>query len=186
MAGRHFRVLNRRRQRAAFLGLQPQQLFSVSLEETIMKAAFYRTLAALCLLVLWSVPTKTAYAKTYNFCACTGGSPVPQSHGATCAAGYSCNVHPEIVLSFWQDTNAPVWTNPEATSPAQSPTYSQFIGGALSLVNSPYFAQLQQYGPIDRPRLSPFAPIYTGNPPGAPTHTTKNFNTADVIAIINS
>lgn len=93
--------------------------------------------------------------------------------------------HPEVALIFWQDSPAEQWTNQTTT-----PTMPIFIGDTLSLVNSPWFAAVTQYGnlngsggQISPPRVVPAAPIYTGHPPNS-TATTDNATSADITAII--
>jgi hypothetical protein len=98
--------------------------------------------------------------------------------------------HPEIILSFWQGS-AHEWT-----SASQSPSRSQYVADALSMINGPYFAMLDQYanrvdgnntGTIGNPRLAPFAPIYTGPAPGSQSNSgpVLGFGNADVINVIN-
>jgi hypothetical protein len=94
--------------------------------------------------------------------------------------------HPEIVLIFWEDSSSgAVWSRNVG---APNPSYGGWIGYALSLVNTPFFAGLAQYGgpsgEITRPRLSSHAPIWSGaTPSGA---TTASFSKADVQTIIDA
>jgi hypothetical protein len=108
--------------------------------------------------------------------------------------------HPEIVLIFWEDSvSGPVWSQ---YAGAPSPSYGEWVGWTKSLVNTPYFAGLAQYGDyqgqsgqISRPRMSAHAPIYEG--PAVEVITdgigyrrlfkyTNNFTRADVQSIIQA
>ncbi len=106
-------------------------------------------------------------------CSGNGGKPV---------AGGSNGAHqnPEIVISFWGSA----WQGG-----AQSPSWSQLVGSSLSLVNGPYFSQLNEYaggGEIGLPRLAPYAPIYTASPPGSPANTSPaSFKNSDLPNVIN-
>ena len=125
-----------------------------------------------------------------NNCKCT-------APGVTSSAPITPFAHPEIVLIFWEDaTSGPVWSQNHDTKGNPPPeSYGQWIGAALSLVNTPYFAGLAQYGPPDTnggdnggeitpPRLSPMAPIWnTTAPDGA---TTANFVKSDLQGIIQA
>jgi hypothetical protein len=91
-------------------------------------------------------------------------------------------IRPEIAIGFWGN-NSSVW----AAGGSASPSRTQIISGTMSLVNSPYFASLGQYGGsglIDWPRLAPFASVYTGNAPDS-FDTTSFFQKGDIINIIN-
>jgi len=103
--------------------------------------------------------------------------------------------HPEIVLIFWEDeVSGPVWSQGhDKKGNPPSITYGQIVGSALSLVNTPFFASLSQYGTnvgingpitITAPRLSPMAPIWTTAAPHG--GNTGSFNKEqDVTSIIN-
>lgn len=87
--------------------------------------------------------------------------------------------HPEIVLIFWEDgTSGNVWSQ-NYNSP--NPSYGQWVGGVMSIVNGPYYGAVQQYGSnggqLSRPRLSAYAPIYHGDPPSGGTTSNFSFTT---------
>src|SRR4029077_5124866 len=86
--------------------------------------------------------------------------------------------HPEIVLAFWE--NQSEWENG-----TQQPTRPQWVGAALSMVNTAFLSQLGEYagsGGMSRPRLAPYAPIWQGPAPVS-RHNTGNFTQQDVIDI---
>jgi hypothetical protein len=92
---------------------------------------------------------------------------------------------PEIAVAFWGDSTS-TWDG----TGTQVPTRTQLIGSALSIVNSPYYAALNQYGQsgggmIDLPRLAPWAPIWIGPAPNS-NDTTSTYTIQDVNDIINS
>jgi hypothetical protein len=92
-------------------------------------------------------------------------------------------VRPEIAIGFWGNTNS-VW----AAGSSESPSRTQLIADTMSVVNTPYFASLRQYGGtglLDLPRLAPFAPIYVGNAPNS-LDNTNFFQLQDIVNIINN
>ncbi len=144
-----------------------------------------RLLVSAAVLVALSAPAAPALAfkaSHPSFCtnqvSCSGGEPSVTSNN-----GHS--QHPEVVLLFWQDgDNVPArdgyqWDTGHLLS--NDTTRSYLIGSSLSLLSSAYFASLQQYGiggafpgVVGRPRLAPFAPIFTGTPRGSGTGTTTS------------
>ena len=144
-----------------------------------------RLLLAAAVLATLSAPSVPAFAfKASNpsYCTnqvtCTGGQPIMTSSNGT-------TQHPEVVILFWQDgDDVPVghghqWETGNAIS--NDPSRSYLIGSSVSLMNTAYFASLQQYGfggvyPgfVGRPRLAPFAPIVTGTPKSSGSGTTTS------------
>jgi hypothetical protein len=89
---------------------------------------------------------------------CTGGTP-----NIKLASGGTLLAHPEIVPIFWESPGSSYWDNNIAT-------VNQIIGAIQGVINSPYFASLNQYGAtafggpggISPVRMVPIAPIYSG------------------------
>lgn len=100
--------------------------------------------------------------------------------------------HPEISIIFWQDTGSGGYQWSLGNTGGGGPSQSIFIGETLSLVNSPYFGSLNWYGTsgggfIARPRLSPYAAIFSGLPNGSPSgRTTSNFAMSDISNVVNT
>ena len=87
--------------------------------------------------------------------------------------------HPEFVLVFWE-------SNIEWINGTEANTRGMWIGSVLSLVNSPFYAQLTEYGGTEGmslPRMAPYAPIWHGQPPNMDGDTTSNFTKADLESI---
>lgn len=99
--------------------------------------------------------------------------------------------HPEIAITFWEDPSHPAWDN----GGTNTPTYSQYIGQTLSLVNNgQYWSKIFQYGTyggasgmIAPPRLAPYATIYAPQQ-GVNGHFPVNngFSKSDIVAVINN
>lgn len=128
--------------------------------------------------------TTGPYAVTCDWCT------DPSSCHSARSIGTSSNgrvQHTEIVLLFWQDQSAAGYQWEPWSPNANAPSQSQLIGGVLSLVNSPYYASLWQYGPVvARPRMSPIAPIVTGAPDASPPGTTTaSFQDTDLQYLVN-
>ncbi len=66
-------------------------------------------------------------------------------------------IHPEVMLTFW----GAGWGT---TSPV-APSVGQVTGALQDMLNGPYFALLNQYRSIARPRMIPAVAIDTTNPP---------------------
>lgn len=131
-------------------------------------AAFAGCVAAL------AFTSATSRAFTANNCA---------SCSPSMSSGNGKTQNPEIIPIFWE-TDA----NREWEFSSQSPSRSQLFGVALSVTNSPYFAELKQYGQIGNPRLAPYAPILKGSPVGSPgvePNPGQSFRQADVINVVN-
>jgi hypothetical protein len=97
-------------------------------------------------------------------------------------------LNPQIVLIFWEDAQSgPVYSRAGA---ATSPSYGQWIGWTLSMANSPFFSALDQYrgtnGFINRFRVHPAAPIWSGPAPNTFTNKTTFFYKADIQNIIEA
>ena len=158
-----------------------------------MRVGFLVAAAALVVLVASSTPAFAFKASNPPYCrnqvTCTNGRPsVTPNNGQT--------QHPEVVVMFWQDgDNVPVgrrdqWNTGNPLS--NDPTRSYLIGSSVSLMNTAYFASLQQYGIgknfpgfVGRPRLAPFAPIITGRPKSSGSGTTtSSFFLSDISNVI--
>jgi hypothetical protein len=131
-------------------------------------------------------------AATVGFCIAASRPAHALSQGTCNACTPSINpsnqwnnqpVRPEIAIGFWGNTNS-VW----AAGSSESPSRTQLIADTLSIVDTPYFATLQQYGGaglVDLPRMAPFAPTYIGNVPNS-LDNTSSFQLSDIPLIINN
>ncbi len=149
--------------------------------------------AVVAALAASSSPAFAFRASNPSYCTdqvtCAGGEPsVTSNNGHT--------QHPEVVILFWQDgAEAPAnerlqWETGNPIS--NDPTRSSLIGSTVSLMNTAYFASLQQYGIggynpgfVGRPRLAPFAPVFTGTPDNSGSGTTtSSFFLSDISNVI--
>jgi hypothetical protein len=155
-----------------------------------------RPLLAAAVVAALSAPSAPAFAfraSNPSYCTnqvtCTGGEPSATSNNGR-------TQHPEVVIMFWQDgSNLPDGQGSQwetGNSLSNDPTRSTLIGSSVSLVNTAYFASLQQYGIragfpgfVGRPRLAPFAPIVTGTPKNSGSGTsTSSFFLSDISNVI--
>jgi hypothetical protein len=92
-------------------------------------------------------------------------------------------VQPEIAIGFWGTATATWGTG----AGSNSPTYTQIVAQMQALVNSPYFAKLNQYNKgsasgIGLPRLAPFSPIFVGKTTLGNLPATASFTDYELIA----